>query len=133
MRTPSGMLRARHVLLLLGLAPLASCDGGIRVNRQGNPCVEDLVTLRVEVVDAQGRPVEDATVTATHVDSAVSVTGTTNERGVTTAVSEEVGAGTVRVVATSGSKVSPATQVTWTCDDCHCTPEPSTIQLQLNP
>jgi hypothetical protein len=127
------MLRARHVLLLLGLVPLASCDGGIRVNRQGNPCVEDLVTLRVEVVDAQGRPVKDATVTATHVDSEVSITGTTNERGVTTAVSEELGEGVVRVVATAGSKVSPPTQVTWLCDGCHCQPEPSTVQLQLNP
>jgi len=91
------------------------------------------MTLRVEVVDAQGRPVEDATVTATHVDSAVSITGTTNERGVTTAVTQEVGAGTVRVVATAGSKVSPPTLVTWACDGCHCTPEPSTVQLQLNP
>jgi uncharacterized GH25 family protein len=127
------MLRARHVLLLLGLAPLASCDGGIRVNRQGNPCVENLIALRVEVVDAQGRPVKDATVTATHVESTVSITSTTNERGVTTAVTEELGQGAVRLTASAGSKVSPAAQVTWTCDECHCTPEPSTVQLQLNP
>ncbi|HEX8822477.1 MAG TPA: carboxypeptidase-like regulatory domain-containing protein [Archangium sp.] len=127
------MLRARHALLLLGLVPLASCDGGLRVNRQGDPCVGDLITLRVEVVDAQGRPVKDATVTATHVASEVSITGTTNDRGVTTAVNEELGEGTVRVMATSGSKVSPPAQVTWTCDGCNCNPEPSTVQLQLNP
>jgi hypothetical protein len=127
------MLRARQLLLLLGLVPLASCDGGLRVNRQGNPCVEDLVTLRVEVVDAQGREVKDATVTATHVDSGRTITGITNERGVTTSVNEDIGSGRVRVSATAGSKVTAPSEVAWTCDECHCTPEPSTVRLQLNP
>jgi hypothetical protein len=126
------MLRARQPLLFLGLA-LLSCDGGVRVNRQGNPCVEDLVTLRVEVVDARGDAVRDATVTATHVDTGRTITSTTSERGVTTAVNEELGAGTVRVRATAGSKVSAPAEVTWTCDECHCHPEPSTVRLQLNP
>ncbi len=127
------MLRARQLLLLLGLVPLAACDGGLRVNRQGNPCVEDLVTLRVEVVDAQGREVKNATVTATHVDSGRTITGITNERGVTTSVNEDLGSGTVRVSATAGSKVTAPTEVVWTCDECHCHPEPSTVRLQLNP
>jgi hypothetical protein len=127
------MLRARQLLLLLGLVPLASCDGGLRVNRQGNPCVEDLITLRVEVVDAQGREVKDATVTATHVASGRTITGITNERGITTSVNENIGEGMVRVMATAGSKVTAPTEVAWTCDECHCTPEPSTVRLQLNP
>ena len=127
------MLRARQLLLLVGLAPLVSCDGGLRVNRQGNPCVDDLVTLRVEVVDAQGAVVREATVTATNVDTGHTITSTTSERGVTTAVNEEIGSGTVRLMATSGSKVSAPAEVAWTCDECHCHPEPTTLQLQLHP
>jgi hypothetical protein len=126
------MLRARQ-LLLLALLPLASCDGGVRGSRPGNPCEEDLVTLRVEVVDAQGNAVQDATVTATHVDTGRTITGTTGERGVTTAVNEELGSGLVRVRATAGSKVSAPADVTWMCDDCHCNPEPATVRLQLHP
>ena len=127
------MLRARQLLLLLGLAPLVSCDGGLRVNRQGNPCVEDPVTLRVEVVDAQGFIVREATVTATNVDTGRTITSTTGDRGVTTAVNEDIGSGRVRLTATAGSKVSAPAEVAWTCDECHCHPEPATLRLQLNP
>ena len=127
------MLRVRQLLLLLGLAPLVSCDGGLRVNRQGDPCTEKLITLRVEVVNAQGAPVEDAVVTATHVGTGRTITGTTGDRGVTTAVNEDIGEGTVRLTATAGSKVSAPAEVAWTCDECHCHPDPDTVQLQLNP
>lgn len=127
------MLRARQLSLLLGLIPLVSCDGGVRVNRQGDPCTEKLITLRVEVVNAQGTPVRDALVTATHVDTGRTITGTTGDRGVTTAVNEDIGEGTVRLTATAGSKVSTPAEVAWTCDECHCHPEPTTVQLQLNP
>ena len=127
------MLRARQLLLFLGLAPLVSCDGGLKVNRQGDPCVEDPITLRVEVVDAQGFMVREATVTATNVDTGRTITSTTGDRGVTTAVSEDIGSGRVRLTATAGSKVSAPAEVAWTCDECHCHPEPSTLRLQLNP
>ncbi|MFL5355219.1 carboxypeptidase-like regulatory domain-containing protein [Archangium sp.] len=127
------MLRARQPLLFLGLALLASCDGGVRVQRQGDPCTDSLVTLRVEVLDAQGATVKDATVTATNVDTGHTITSTTSDRGVTTAVNEDIGEGTVRLTATAGSKVSAPAEVHWTCDDCHCHPEPATVQLQLHP
>jgi len=127
------MHRARQLLLLLGLTPLVSCDGGVRVNRQGDPCAEKLITLRVEVVNAQGTPVGNAIVTATHVATGRTITGTTGDRGVTTAVNEDIGEGTVRLTATAGSKVSAPAEVAWTCDECHCHPEPATVQLQLNP
>jgi hypothetical protein len=127
------MLRARQLLLLLGLVPLVSCDGGLRVNRQGDPCTEKLITLRVEVVNAEGTPVPDALVTATHVVTGRTIIGTTGDRGVTTAVNEDIGEGKVRLSATAGSKVSAPAEVAWTCDECHCHPEPSTVQLQLNP
>lgn len=127
------MRQARQLLLLLGLAPLVSCDGGVRVDRQGDSCTEILVTLRVEVVDARGSPVREALVTATHLATGRSITGTTGERGVTTAVNENLGEGLVRLTATAGSKVSTPAEVAWTCDECHCHPEPTSVRLQLNP
>ncbi|HSP77327.1 MAG TPA: carboxypeptidase-like regulatory domain-containing protein [Myxococcaceae bacterium] len=130
------MRHARQLLLVLGLAgPLAACDGGVRVDRRGNPCVDERVTLRVEVVDAQGVPVPGATVTATHLETGYTITGTTGERGVTTSVSVDpsLGAGPMRVVANAGPKVSEPARVEWTCDDCHCRPEPDTLRVQLHP
>ena len=70
---------------------------------------------------------------ATNQDTGRSITGTTGERGVTTAVNEEIGAGPVELMATLGSKVSTTAWVTWTCDGCHCTPEPGVVQLKLHP
>jgi hypothetical protein len=128
------MSHARAVSMLLGLALLAACDGGLRViTPRGDPCTESLVTLRVEVVDAQGGAVSGAIVTATNTDTGRSITSTTGERGVTTAVNEDIGEGRVRLTALAGSKVSEPAEVSWTCDECHCHPEPSSVQLQLHP
>jgi hypothetical protein len=127
------MLRVRQLLLLLGLLSLTACDGGLRVERMGDPCADERITLRVEVVDAGGAPVPGAMVTATHLETGRTFTSTTRERGVTTALGEEVGAGTVRVEATAGAKVSPPAEVTWTCDGCNCRPDPASVRLQLHP
>ncbi len=128
------MLRVRRLPWLLGLVSLAACDGGLRVDRTPeDPCTAHLVTLRVEVVDAQGTAVSDALVTATNEATGRSITSTTGERGLTTAVNEDIGEGTVRLVATAGSKVSNTARVAWTCDACHCTPDPGAVQLQLHP
>jgi len=127
------MLR-RHVKPLLStLLLLAACDGGLRVDRQADPCEDTLATARVEVVDAWGAPVQGATVTATHVETGHTLTSTTGERGLTTAVNESLGAGVVRLEAIAGSKTSPPAELTWTCDGCHCTPEPASVRLQLHP
>jgi hypothetical protein len=129
------MFKARAVMMLLGLSALPACDGGLRVNPpETDSCTEHLVTLRVEVVDAGGAMVDDAVVTATNADTGHSITGTTSERGVTLAVNEDIGAGRVWLTAVGGSKsTESAVQVTWTCDDCHCHPEPGTVQLRLRP
>ncbi len=124
----------RHVKPLLStLLLLTACDGGLRVDRQGDPCEDTLATMRVEVVDAWGGPVQGATVTATHVETGRTLTSTTGERGLTTAVNESLGAGVVRLEATSGSKTSAPAEMTWLCDACHCTPEPASVRLQLHP
>ena len=122
-----------RILLLVSLAALAGCDDGPGVDRRGNSCSEeDLVTLRVEVVTAEGARVKGATVTANNASTNRTLTSLTDEAGLSTAVSEMIGPGTTRVWATAGSKVSPPSQVEWTCDDCHCNPEPAAVQLQLN-
>lgn len=122
------------MLSCLGFVLLAACDGGLRVTApKGDDCTESLVTLRVEVVDAAGTGVGAAVVTATNADTGHSITGTTSERGVTTAVNEDIGAGPVRLTAVAGPKSSEPVEVKWTCDECHCHPNPDTVQLRLNP
>ncbi len=91
------------------------------------------MSLRVEVLSADGARVRGAVVTATNLQSGVSITGVTDEQGVTNAINESLAPSPVRVVATAGSKVSSAERVEWTCDSCNCLPEPGTVQLQLNP
>lgn len=121
-----------RILLLMGLTALAACDDGPGVDRRGNACEEDLVNLRVEVVTAEGARVKGATVTAMNPSTHRTITSLTGEDGVSTAITELVGPGPMRVWATAGAKVSPESRVDWTCDDCHCTPEPASVQLQLN-
>lgn len=129
------MHQARSVwMMFMGVALLAGCDGGLRVTTpRGDPCTDNLVTLRVEVVDAQGALVDGAVVTATNAGTGHSIIGTTSERGVTTAVNEDIGAGQVRLTAVAGSKTSEPVEVKWTCDECHCTPETDSVQLRLHP
>jgi hypothetical protein len=91
------------------------------------------VTLRVQVVDAAGKPVPDATVSATHAETGNTITSVTDAEGVTNAVNETLGEGTVRLSARGGSKLSDTADVRWTCDECHCYPEPGSVQLQLHP
>ncbi|WP_426750815.1 carboxypeptidase regulatory-like domain-containing protein [Myxococcus sp. Y35] len=117
----------------MGLGLLAACDQAPRVQRAVDDCEAELVSLRVEVVSAEGAHIRGATVTGTNVTSNVSITGVTDERGVTTAINESLAPSPVRVVATAGAKVSPAQQVEWLCDSCNCRPEPATVQLRLNP
>ena len=89
--------------------------------------------MKVEVVTADGALVKGATITATNQETQESITGVTNEAGVSRAVNESLAPGPTRLYATAGSKVSPSSEVQWQCDDCHCQPEPSTVMLQLNP
>ena len=127
------MSRLRILTVLLGLSYLSACDNRPVVDRGGGTCSEELVTLRVEVVTAEGVRVKGATVTATNLETQESITGVTNEVGVSRAVNETLAPGRTRLYATAGSKVSSSAEVEWECDECHCQPEPATVQLQLNP
>lgn len=130
-------LRAMSCLRILpvlwGLACLPACDNRPVVNRGGDMCSEELVSLKVEVITANGVLVKGATVTAVNEETQQSITGVTNEVGVSRAVNESLAPGRTRLYATAGSKVSPATEVEWQCDECHCQPIPSSVTLQLNP
>ncbi len=127
------MIRLRRFSWLLVLPLFAGCDEAPRVERGGDDCQAELVALKVEVMTSEGARVRGATVTATNVASNVSITGVTDEYGVTTAINESLAPSPVRVVASAGSKVSSAQRVQWTCDSCNCVPEPGTLQLELNP
>jgi len=123
----------RMLPVLLGLACLLACDNRPVVNRGGGVCSEELVSLKVEVVTANGVLVKGATITAINEETQESITAVTNEVGISRAVNESLAPGPTRLYATAGSKVSPATEVEWQCDDCHCQPDPGTVTLQLNP
>ncbi|MDY7225311.1 carboxypeptidase-like regulatory domain-containing protein [Hyalangium rubrum] len=127
------MFRLRILAVILGLGFLPACDNRPVVDNGGDLCEEELVTLRVEVLTADGARVKGATVTAIHLETNQSITGVTNEEGISRAVNESLGAGTVRLHATAGAKVSPPLEVEWQCDGCHCSPIPGAVTLQLNP
>jgi hypothetical protein len=127
------MSRLRILAVLLGLTFLSACDNRPVVDDGGELCPEELVTLRVEVVTAEGVHVKGATITATNLTTNQSITGMTNAEGISRAVNESLAPGVTRVSATAGSKVSPPVQVEWECDECHCTPIPGAVTLRLNP
>ncbi|WP_223754459.1 carboxypeptidase-like regulatory domain-containing protein [Myxococcus sp. RHSTA-1-4] len=127
------MARARWFSWLIGIGLLAACDDAPRMERGGEDCQAEWVSLRVEVVTAEGARVRGAIVTATNLSSNVSITGITDENGVTTAINESLAPSPLRVVASAGARVSSAERVEWMCDACNCLPEPGALQLQLYP
>lgn len=127
------MFRFRLLAVLLGLGSLSACDNRPVVDDRGDGCTEELVTLKVEVVSADGAPVRGATVTAINATTNQSITSVTNEEGVSRAINESLAPGTTQLSATAGPKVAPPVQVEWECDECHCTPIPGAVRLRLNP
>lgn len=127
------MSRLRILAVLLGLACLPACDNRPVVDRKEDTCTEEMVSLKVEVVTAEGVLVKGATVTAVNEETQESITGVTNETGVSRAVNESLAPGVTRLSAVAGSKVSQDTEVQWTCDGCHCEPVPDSVTLELNP
>ncbi|NOK14122.1 carboxypeptidase regulatory-like domain-containing protein [Corallococcus exercitus] len=123
-------LRTYGWLGLLASVLLTGCDDAPSANRHEDTCAEPL-SLRVEVMSSDGAYIQGASVTATNLESNVSITGVTDDRGVTTAINETLAPSPIRVMATAGSHVTPAARVEWTCDACHCTPVPATVTLQL--
>ncbi|MCE9666767.1 carboxypeptidase-like regulatory domain-containing protein [Myxococcus stipitatus] len=112
---------------------MAGCDDAPRGERGLDDCEAELMAVHVEVVSADGARVRGATVTATNLKTDVSISGVTDDQGVTTAINETLAPSPVRVVATAGTKVSPAVRVEWVCDSCNCTPEPAELRLELSP
>ncbi len=127
------MFHSRMLPVLWCLACLPACDNRPVVNRGGDVCSEELVSLKVEVVTAYGTFVKGATVTAVNEETQESITGVTNEVGVSRAVNESIAPGRTRLYATAGSKVSAPVAVEWQCDECHCAPDPDAVRLELNP
>lgn len=122
--------RMQGMVGLLASVLVAGCDQAPRANRHEDSCAEP-VSLRVSVRSSDGAYVQGATVTATNLESNVSISGVTDDRGVTTAVNETLAPSPIRVMATAGTHVSRAERVEWTCDECHCTPVPDSVTLQL--
>jgi len=103
-------------------------DGG----RDRNVCTQQPATIIVRVLEPSGAPVEGATVTATNLGTGRQLTATTNGQGVTSAIDEEVGPGTVVIRASKENRASGASNVNFVCGVCSCSGEPNFISLTLN-
>ena len=118
-------------LVLAVLWSSSACmDPNVR-DRALEACTEPARPLKVRVVDWEQAPAPHATVVAYHVDSGALLTATADAQGESTAVGEELGPGMTTLHAFSGSKISRSESVSWTCDDCHCVPEPAVLELVL--
>lgn len=103
-------------------------DGGVSVC---DPDEERFIPVRV--VDANGDPVPEATVTAKNISTGRTVTAVTNQEGTSAAVGSGIGSGTVIFSATKGSKTSHTAQANFVCGECGCSFDPVSITLTLNP
>ncbi len=120
--------------MCLSLLCMTACDNRPVVDQgEEDTCENEWVVLNVKVVTAEGVPVKGATVTATSLETEQSITGVTDETGISRAVNESLAPGRTHLSAIAGPKVSSSSEVEWTCDGCHCTPEPGMVELQLNP
>lgn len=125
------LLRTSIALFLLAACgPAASQlpDGG----RARNVCAPGSNSIAVKVVDPSGAPVQGATVTATSLASGKQLSATTSAEGTTNALTDEIGAGSVSVRASLGTRVSASQQVNWTCGECLCSAQPSSVVLTLS-
>lgn len=110
--------------LVLSLSSVAACDVFT------TSCDASLSGIIVTVRDSDGQLVADARVVGTNLDN-----GRTHEQLTANTESqyflgEGIDGGTVRYVATVGDRSSPALEVEWHCDECHCKPE-SGVELVL--
>lgn len=94
-------------------------------------CTNELMVLPVKVIDSTGTPVDGAAVSAKNLSNGKSVNGTTDGRGVTTAVNEDLGTGTVRIQASKGGQTSMVFDVNFTCGECDCAVNPRSATLLI--
>jgi hypothetical protein len=114
-------------LVACGPSPTTRPDGGgIALCSQ-----EEETFLAVAVKDAEGAPVDGATVVGKNLGSGKQVTGTTNEQGVTTSIGSSLGSGSIEVRAKLNTRVSEPKQVEFLCGECGCDINPESITLTV--
>lgn len=92
-----------------------------------NNCSDRVSVHPVLILDGQtGGIAPTAVVTATNLDKTGMDTQIASEGGIAH-ITEKVGGGTVRYVATIGTRQSVPVDVEWTCDECHCRPAPGSV------
>ena len=117
------------LLLLPGCGvPPGGPDGG----QQGCE-LPQTAFLVVKVEEQNGSAVVGATVQG-HLPGASTVaTGLTNMNGVSTAVTSNLGSGTVSVTATLDTRTSNTATANFVCGNCGCTVDPTQVTLTMNP
>jgi predicted small lipoprotein YifL len=123
----------RASLFLLGVLSLSACgretylpDGG----RNRQVCSDTQGKVPVKVVDGTGTAIEAVDVTATHLGTGTVTSAKSDVNGNIDIVTDELGAGTIRVVAQVGAKRDTA-DVTVACGECLCTANPATVTLTI--
>jgi hypothetical protein len=123
----------RASLFLLGVLFLSACgretylpDGG----RNRQVCSDTQSKVPVKVIDGTGAAIEAVDITATHLGSGTVTSAKSDVNGNSDVVTDELGQGTIRVVAQLGSKRDTA-DVTITCGECLCSANPATVTLTL--
>src|SRR4051812_24466782 len=114
-----------RALLVAATCLLCSCfpvpayvaDGG----HTNGGCFNGMMrTFSLKVIDSNGNPVPSATVNAINKGSGKTVSGTTDARGISLAVTEDIGAGYVDITATEGARKSDVFTTEWNCGECDC-------------
>lgn len=124
---------SRTVVLGSALLLLSACgsNGGRDAGSNLVTCTDGITSLSVTVRDDTGAPVKGATVSSQHVGTGTTVTSTTNDQGIATAVTSDQGSGSIRITATAGARVAQMQQVEWTCGECTCTAVPASVVLTV--
>lgn len=122
------MHRVGGLWVAAALVVSVGCADG---EEKGVFCTADVKHMAVLVVNARDEPVGGAEVTAMNLDTGEVRVTLTHESEGWTAVDERIDGGTVRLVAEQAGRTSPAVEVEWTCDECHCYPSDQPITLVL--
>lgn len=125
----------RPLLPIVTALVLAACEPADSLLPDGGKprriCAEETPSLSVKVLDNQGNPWNEATVTGTNLGSLKVLTGVTNGAGINRSINGDIGAGTVRVQASAGGRQSPVYDVQWVCGECNCAVQPGAITLTI--
>lgn len=124
----------RSLVFVAALA-VAGCSGSTGLLPDGGrarvTCFDSVAVLAIRVVDNAGKPVDRAVVTAVNLATNKTLTSTTNSDGLASGITEDVGAGVIKVTAAAGNSSSDEYNATFVCGECDCAVTPNNLTVAL--